>query len=86
MEEYTRTAVDFLGGEIDPLKKPLNIIQVVKRYRLGAKLVFCYKNNCWSIERSVKGKDIDGWFVPNPGQSVKYKINVRENNGRGTKL
>lgn len=68
-------AIDYLGAQTDPNKKPCEI-EIKEAFGKNANLIYCTKNKCWSVERSVRGITAFGVFTPHPFQSVKYKIRL----------
>ena len=72
--ETTMTAMDFISWATDPNEMPKT--NFTEEQLSAGKLVFNDKNKCWCLERPTKGKIMAGWFYPNEGQSVKYKIAV----------
>lgn len=76
-EEKEVTAIDYFGSMTDKNVRPFSRFKLKMKYGMFAKLVFCERNGCWSVERKTKGTvDHSGWFTPFPGQAVTYKIFV----------
>ena len=76
-EERTITAIDYFGAMRDKQVKP-SWLKVKMQFGFASKIVFCYKNGCWSVERKVKGTVYEKVFTPFPGQNVTYKIHLAE--------